>query len=234
MGEFSIKPIVFEERLYNMGPFFYVGMQVMPVSTINEGEFMSSWKRDDEGFTGLEAAIVLIAFVVVAAVFSYVVLGAGFFTTQKSQEVVHTGVQQASSTLEIIGNVYGIQKTSGNAIDLINFSVGLAPGGTAVDFEKVVMTYSNKSVLKTLDSAPGTSGWPNSQQWGITAVQNRIGAVNNLLEPGEQFTITCNLTTAYEVPKNDAFNLEIKPAVGASLGIARTAPPAIQTINILY
>ena len=32
----------------------------------------------EEGFTGLEAAIVLIAFVVVAAVFSYVVLGAGF------------------------------------------------------------------------------------------------------------------------------------------------------------
>lgn len=30
----------------------------------------------EEGFTGLEAAIVLIAFVVVAAVFSYVVLGA--------------------------------------------------------------------------------------------------------------------------------------------------------------
>jgi flagellin FlaB len=45
---------------------------------------MSSFKRNDEGFTGLEAAIVLIAFVVVAAVFSYVVLGAGFFTTQKA------------------------------------------------------------------------------------------------------------------------------------------------------
>ena len=63
--------------------------------------------NNDNAFTGLEAAIVLIAFVVVAAVFSYVVLGAGFFTTQKSQEVVHTGVQQASSTLEIVGNVYG-------------------------------------------------------------------------------------------------------------------------------
>ena len=43
----------------------------------------------DEGFTGLEAAIVLIAFVVVAAVFSYVVLGAGFFTTQKAQQVIY-------------------------------------------------------------------------------------------------------------------------------------------------
>jgi len=52
--------------------------------------------RKDDGFTGLEAAIVLIAFVVVAAVFSYVVLGAGFFTTQKSQQVVHSSVAQAS------------------------------------------------------------------------------------------------------------------------------------------
>ncbi|MEM3699066.1 MAG: archaellin/type IV pilin N-terminal domain-containing protein, partial [Archaeoglobaceae archaeon] len=47
-------------------------------------------RRDEKGFTGLEAAIVLIAFVVVAAVFSYVMLGAGFFTTQKSKQVVDT------------------------------------------------------------------------------------------------------------------------------------------------
>lgn len=47
--------------------------------------------RNEEGFTGLEAAIVLIAFIVVAAVFSYVVLGAGFFTTQKAQETIYGG-----------------------------------------------------------------------------------------------------------------------------------------------
>jgi len=50
--------------------------------------------RNEKGFTGLEAAIVLIAFVTVAAVFSYILLGAGFFATQKSQEVVHTGVSR--------------------------------------------------------------------------------------------------------------------------------------------
>ena len=66
---------------------------------------MNSLKHNDEGFTGLEAAIVLIAFVVVAAVFSYVVLGAGFFTTQKAQETVHTGVQQATSAVEPSGPV---------------------------------------------------------------------------------------------------------------------------------
>ena len=62
---------------------------------------MSKMMRNEDAFTGLEAAIVLIAFIVVAAVFSYVILGAGFFATQKSQEVVHTGVAQTSSTLEL-------------------------------------------------------------------------------------------------------------------------------------
>ena len=41
-------------------------------------------KNSHDAFTGLEAAIVHIAFVVVAAVFAYVILGAGFFTTQKA------------------------------------------------------------------------------------------------------------------------------------------------------
>lgn len=61
----------------------------------------------DKGFTGLEAAIILIAFVVVAAVFSYAMLGTGFFTSQKSQDVVHRGITGASSGLLLIGEVYG-------------------------------------------------------------------------------------------------------------------------------
>ena len=62
----------------------------------------------ENGFTGLEAAIVLIAFVVVAASFLYVVLGAGFFTSQTAQSTVHTGVSQASSSMQVVGNTYGI------------------------------------------------------------------------------------------------------------------------------
>ena len=73
---------------------------------------MSFVKRNDEGFTGLEAAIVLIAFVVVAAVFSYVVLGAGFFTTQKAQETVYKGVEQSTANIQMIGNVYGLSTTT--------------------------------------------------------------------------------------------------------------------------
>ncbi len=65
-------------------------------------------QNTSDAFTGLEAAIVLIAFVVVAAVFAYVVLGAGFFTTQKAQETVYKSVEQSTTNLLLIGNVYGL------------------------------------------------------------------------------------------------------------------------------
>jgi len=84
----------------------------------------------ENAFTGLEAAIVLIAFVVVAAVFSYVVLGAGFFTTQSAQEAVHTSVDQASSSLELSGDVYGIGDihNTNNHLDYVNATVALTAG----------------------------------------------------------------------------------------------------------
>ncbi|MFA7304708.1 MAG: archaellin/type IV pilin N-terminal domain-containing protein, partial [Methanoregula sp.] len=63
--------------------------------------------KSSDAFTGLEAAIVLIAFVVVAAVFSYVILGAGFYTSQKSQETVYKGMEQATTNIQMIGQVYG-------------------------------------------------------------------------------------------------------------------------------
>jgi archaeal flagellin FlaB len=186
--------------------------------------------HNDRAFTGLEAAIVLIAFVVVAAVFSYVVLGAGFFTTQKSQEVVHTGVQQASSTLEIVGNVYGIG-TAGGTINTVNFSTALAPGGTPVDFDKVVITYSNASSLETLSHLTPTGSTNSAGHWIINSVQNQV-TNDDVLEKGEQFDIGAMPTST--IPKNDQFQLEIKPAIGAALSISRTAPASVQVINILY
>ena len=91
---------------------------------------MNSLKSNDEGFTGLEAAIVLIAFVVVAAVFSYVVLGAGFFTTQKAQQTVHTGVEQTTSAVEPSGPVSALIDNAGTGVSDITFYLQLAAGGT--------------------------------------------------------------------------------------------------------
>nr|WP_321349386.1 flagellin [uncultured Methanoregula sp.] len=186
----------------------------------------------DSAFTGLEAAIVLIAFVVVAAVFSYVVLGAGFYTTQKSQEVVHTGVQSAGSNMQVVGNVYGVG-TQGDTINKVNFSIALAPGGTPIDFEKLVIVYSNATTLETLRPIAGWQGsGVTAGTWGIASVQNPVGISNNLLEKGEQFDICAAPTNG--IIKNDAFTLEVKPDIGATIAIKRTAPPSISGVNVLF
>ena len=203
------------------------------------GEFMNSFRSDDEGFTGLEAAIVLIAFVVVAAVFSYVVLGAGFFTTQKAQQTVHTSVEQSSSTLEIVGNVYGTSTSpgTGGVIDYVNFSLGLAPGGTPIDFTKVVMVFSNSTTLETLTNEGASTNAiaepTGTGDWGVVSIQNDpTGAGTLLLQPNEQFTVSCHPTNG--IIANDQFTIEIRPSVGAAFSITRTAPALINGVNSLY
>jgi archaeal flagellin FlaB len=185
---------------------------------------MKSLEQNDEGFTGLEAAIVLIAFVVVAAVFSYVVLGAGFFTTQKAQETVHTGVAQATSAVELSGPVMVKGGAVGN-VSNISFYLQLAAGGNAVDVTKIGYTVSTSKKMATVQ---GTD----------TSVQKtwlKTIATGNLLEPREMILIdlyTSDATggmgfAAADMGVNDKITVEVKPPIGSSLPITRTLPAAL-------
>jgi len=195
---------------------------------------MRTIRDNEDGFTGLEAAIVLIAFVVVAAVFSYVVLGAGFFTTQKSQEVVHTGVSQTSSSVEVVGNVYGYTSAS-QTITYIRFDLGLTAGGSPVDMSKTVMTYSKSgSTEPTYLDWKGGVGTPLSAEgWVVSSVNDGTGT-GELLERGEIFTIIVQVPTNEGLEANDQVQLEIKPPAGSVLGLKRTAPPQLDKVNVLY
>jgi flagellin FlaB len=178
---------------------------------------------NEEAFTGLEAAIVLIAFVVVAAVFSYVVLGAGFFTTEKSQEVVHAGVSSAASNIVVKGNVYGLANDTGDGISTIQFDVGLAAGGLPIDMDKTAMIYSDTGTVPT-ELVKGTN-------WEIKDSAQK--GDDDVLQYGETFTI--NITDLpRDIPPRISFNIEIKPEIGASLAISRTVPPSITSTTILY
>lgn len=181
------------------------------------------WKifsKDEKGFTGLEAAIVLVAFVVVAAVFSYVMLGAGFYTTQKSQEVVHTGVAQASSSVELSGDL--IAQGDATEITDVNLCLQLTSGGSAVDMAKTLIVYSSPTVAPTeLKLASGFT------------IPNKYNSnTGDLLEKGEKFEVNID-TSAYDINANDEFQLEIKPPQGASYTVHRQAPAAITSIMTL-
>jgi flagellin FlaB len=83
------------------------------------------------GIVGIEAAIVLIAFVVVAAALAFVVLNMGFYTTQRSKEVMGQGLAQASSALEIDGTV--LAKVSGGKLVCAVIPIRLSAGQKDVD-----------------------------------------------------------------------------------------------------
>lgn len=197
---------------------------------------MKSIKLNDHGFTGLEAAIVLIAFVVVAAVFSYVVLGAGFFTTQKAQETVYEASSQATSSFEVVGQVYGIASSTKTSLDFIRFNIGNTAGGGQMDITKMAVTYVdeqerqdlkfNDKTGAELDAALITS-W---SQWGI---RNRINAnTGNLLEKGEQFVLEAGTPTSAKL--NTRITLNLLPSKGAPNALHRNIPAGLGTINILF
>lgn len=198
--------------------------------------------KDEKGFTGLEAAIVLVAFVVVAAVFSYVMLGAGFYTTQKSQEVVHTGVQQASSSVELSGDVIAKGDTGAdNEIDTVTMFLQLTSGGSSVDMAKTLVVFSAPDVAPTdlvlgLDGSTLTAA--NATCFGISGKYN--ANTDNLLNRFEKFEVQVNVDAvagaadpAASIGPNDEFQLEIKPPQGAAYTIHRQAPPSISAIMTL-
>ena len=185
--------------------------------------------KNEDAFTGLEAAIVLIAFVVVAAVFSYVMLGAGFFATQQAQQVVHTGSQQASSSLEIIGNIYGHATTTAK-LDSIEFTVGNTAGGTPIDISQMLVTFTSG---KTSVVIPRSDDDPAAGEWAVIETYNDIGEQNYLLEPGEQFVLKIVFPTEVTLAPYTEFTVNLQPAVGAVYPIKKTVPAYLNDVNIL-
>ncbi|MGB9928396.1 MAG: archaellin/type IV pilin N-terminal domain-containing protein [Methanosarcina sp.] len=184
--------------------------------------------KNKNGFTGLEAAIVLVAFVVVAAVFSYVMLGAGFFTTQKSQEVVHTGVTQASSSIAPSGDVI-VSSTANGQANVVTLYFTNTAGGTSVDLDKTVISYTDNDDFVTKEY--GTAGPNNGNQgWVYIPRIFEVGHDNNLLEKGEKYKVVITLA-AFGVTTppgvNENVKIEVKPPEGAVFTLTRTMPPAL-------
>ena len=179
--------------------------------------------KDKEGFTGLEAAIVLTAFIVVAAVFSYMVLGAGFFSTEKAKEVVHTGIEKATSSAELVGDVIGKDAAGDGVIEKINFTLQLTAGQNPLDLAKSVITFTNKTIHN------------ESVIWSYTTLE---GDNDALLEANEKVEVQVDLagiaTGITGLGAYNEFQLEFKPESGGTLPIQRTTPGAIYKVNRLY
>ena len=192
-------------------------------------------KNSRKGLTGLETAIILIAFVIVAAAFAFAVLNLGFASTQKSGEVLRAGMEEATSSIELSGSVIasGAQDSSGEyRIANVTIYVKTAVGKMPVDMSNETLTIAYLDPYKHVDRLLRTSN-PSTSQVTVEEVR---GDGDDLLEFGELWKIVIHIDNIYggldnvQLQPNDVFMVEIKPSVGSILKVERRIPPAIDPV----
>ena len=159
--------------------------------------------KSEKGITGLETAIILIAFVVVASVFAFTVLSTGIFASERSKETVFAGLEEAKSSIEPRGSVIAYKGNDGtdDTVYKVSFVVSNAVAGEPVDLTPpydigndaddpdIITDAEYKTVVSYIDSNQYLSDVP----WTIDWVGNSNS--DSLLEEGEKAEITVWLLT---------------------------------------
>jgi len=92
-------------------------------------------RHTHRGIIGIESAIVLIAFVIVAAALAFVVLNMGFSTTQKAKTAIIAAVEEAGSSLEVAGKITAAGWVSQNSLNVTNIPLKIVSGGATSNLD---------------------------------------------------------------------------------------------------
>lgn len=109
-------------------------------------------RQSHRGVIGVESAIVMIAFVIVAAALAFVVLNMGLSTTQKAKTTIYAGLGEAGNSLEVYGTVFGYGDTSNNELKMLAIPLRIASGGDSVNVDGSTATVKYLSNSVTYDN----------------------------------------------------------------------------------
>lgn len=183
--------------------------------------------RGQRGIAGVETAIILIAFVVVASVFASGALSTGLLTSERSKDSIRVGLARARGALELRGAVIAEDTDGDGNVDKVYFQVVNAAGGEPIDLSPglTIIRYTD-TLQSVLFATPA--------KFSVTPSGNANS--NNLLELGEVYQLAllnmeANLTTP--LTKSKTFTIEVMPPQGTVLLIERNTPISIARYNDL-
>ncbi len=206
-------------------------------------------KNTHRGVVGIESAIVLIAFVIVAAALAFVVLNMGFATTQKAKTAIVATLGEAGSSLEVSGKVFAWADTLVPDIEVIGIPIKLASGGesinlnknfTAVKFISDDVTYDNvyngtlSGVIDSLAAAM-TASVPNfcgSDPIGGADPSATCAFIyftvninnNDIIDQGEHAILAIAFASGDNPSSLDKIKIELIPPSGATMTVERQVP----------
>jgi len=179
---------------------------------------LTNLHRGQRGMTGLETAIILIAFVTVASVLAYSVLSAGIFSAERGKATVYQGLESAQATMEVQGSVLGLSPNQ-SELEQVVFSVGLTIQDEKVDMSSMVINYFDNEVHSE-DVTWSSVISPGSTERGSA----------NMLEFDEQHVVTVTIPATATRQEYDAFTLQVIPPTGATLTIQRSLPGYMEKV----
>jgi flagellin FlaB len=200
--------------------------------------------KQNRGMVGIEAAIVLIAFVIVAAAFAFMVVNMGLFATQSGKQTIQTGLSEASSPLVVDGDIMihatstAPYKVDAMMIPLQVIGVRYVPMDT--NSTQVTLTVSNQTAIadcylgvnSTLDpyNAQLNSLVNATATGGTTTVSELfIGNSNNntSLDSNEKGYLVVNFASADQAIHSKTIYLQIRPEQGAPLSVSFVVSPQL-------
>ena len=184
---------------------------------------------DERGITGLDAALITIAFVVVASVFAFTALTTGLFATDPATDTVSAGLSEARGTMVLKGDIVATAAVTGGSgtIDSLNFLVTNAAGGEPIDMTvgTTIVRYTDRFQTALLN-----------QTGEFTSAELGSGDGDTLMEAPEVFEINIPSMVdllATDLAVDETFTIEVIPPKGAVLFIQRTLPISLEAINTL-
>jgi flagellin FlaB len=205
---------------------------------------LCNFVKQKRAIVGLEAAIILIAFVIIAAVFSFMVVNQGLFATEQGKTVIQQGLQQASTPLSVDGTTF--VKTSADGANVTAILIPLKTFGTkyvSMNAETTVVT------LKI-----GSNAWPNvyegstastagetfddmvtgvTEDQGLLYIQNSNG--DQALDSSEKGFLVVSLSLDNAALVRSQVTIEIRLEKTAPLTLEFTIPesmPAGSWVNV--
>ncbi len=193
--------------------------------------------KQKRAIVGLEAAIILIAFVIIAAVFSFMVINQGVFATERGKTVIQEGLKQASTPLAVDGTMF--VKTSTDGANVTGVLIPLKAYGvkyvamwkntTVVTLKVGANAWAN--VYEGVGSANATGDTFSTMLGNVTAdraklfIQNSNG--DETLDSNEKGYLLISLNATNAAAVRAQINVEVRLEKTAPLSIEFNIPEAM-------
>jgi flagellin FlaB len=194
---------------------------------------------DNRGTVSIEAAIVLIAFVIATATFAFMAVNMGLFVTQRGRESIQQGISESGTPLAIDGNTLIREKNAtASSIDAMMiplkvFGVKYVPMGQNVT--EISLRVENRTAYADIYMGTNNTVNPLDTQFDtlVSSVGNGTGAMlfvgnsngDDALDFNEKGYMIIHFATTDEPFEREQVYVEIKPERGVPLSVDLLVPP---------